>query len=447
MSLLYPPETLNDSLFKEAFHIVESNESKANSLRQILLNKLEYNNELNSEIIGYFGELEFDLKSLYDILKELKISYHDIHNALIKHKECYEKDNNINKIRYEEKYKINNNRTYSISSEKYENNKNNSNKINNYYINSPLNKKSNSILQRNTSCQSYLGNFNSEYKEIRTDNRFDKSKLFNNKYNYRNNDDLYNNASTELSLSKGKSPRLNFDYDTYFTDYPLNKTSKNNYMNYFDFLNRKNNNKKLDEINSNNSNNQIFKKDFIPKNDNNNIFTFSEQRNQNYKGKENQEFNNNENFYLNNELKTHEYNSLEKNKSPEDEEIKEIEKQKNEIIKTIISELSQDKNKLELLKKELGDDIGDKLLSGNINEKELYKVVEILKNNQENDIMKKRRIFKKKKFNQPIDKILLKDKLNNKRYEYREFPRGWNSMKEYFINNGTPLVKDRKNKK
>ena len=99
------------------------------------------------------------------------------------------------------------------------------------------------------------------------------------------------------------------------------------------------------------------------------------------------------------------------------------------------------------MKKELGDDIGDKLLSGNINEKELYKVVEILKNNQENDIMKKRRIFKKKKFNQPIDKILLKDKLNNKRYEYREFPRGWNSMKEYFINNGTPLVKDRKNKK
>jgi len=336
MSLLYPQETLNDSLFKEAFHIVESNESKANSLRQILLNKLEYNNELNSEIIGYFGELEFDLKSLYDILKELKISYHDIHNALIKHKECYEKYNDINKIRYEEKYKINNNRTYSISSEKYENNKNNSNKINNYYINSPLNKKSNSILQRNTSCQSYLGNFNSEYKEIKTDNRFDKSKLFNNKYNYRNNDDLYNNASTELSLSKGKSPRLNFDYDTYFTDYPLNKTSKNNYMNYFDFLNRKNNNKKLDEINSNNPNNQIFKKDFIPKNDNNNIFTFSEQRNQNYKGKENQEFNNNENFYLNNELKTHEYNSLEKNKSPEDEEIKEIEKQKNEIIKTII---------------------------------------------------------------------------------------------------------------
>ena len=29
--------------------------------------------------------------------------------------------------------------------------------------------------------------------------------------------------------------------------------------------------------------------------------------------------------------------------------------------------------------------------------------------------------------------------INNRKINFREFPRGWNSTKEYFINNGTPL--------
>ena len=123
-----------------------------------------------------------------------------------------------------------------------------------------------------------------------------------------------------------------------------------------------------------------------------------------------------------------------------------MEKQKREIIKNIISEIFQDTNKLNLLKKVLGEDIGEKLLSGSINEKELYKVVQILKKHQE-DYLKKKRYFKKKKFNQPSDKLLLKEKLKNIRYNYREFPRGWSSTKDYFINNGTTLIKDRRHKK
>ena len=53
-------------------------------------------------------------------------------------------------------------------------------------------------------------------------------KLIKNKYYYRNND--------ELNLFNGKTSKLNFDYDAYFTDNTLNKTSKNNYTSYFDFL-------------------------------------------------------------------------------------------------------------------------------------------------------------------------------------------------------------------
>ena len=127
-------------------------------------------------------------------------------------------------------------------------------------------------------------------------------------------------------------------------------------------------------------------------------------------------------------------------------EEEELEKQKKEIIKNIISDIFQDVKKLNLLKKELGDDIGEKLLSGKINEKELYKVVEILKKNQEN-IMKRKKVIQKKKFNQPCDKILLREKLNNKRYNFREYPRGWSSTKDYFINNGTTYIRNKRFKK
>ena len=85
-------------------------------------------------------------------------------------------------------------------------------------------------------------------------------------------------------------------------------------------------------------------------------------------------------------------------------------------------------------------------MSGNINEKELYKVVEILKKIQEKDY-KKKKLFQRKKYNQPSDKILLREKLNNKRYNYREYPRGWSSTEDYFINNGTPLIKDKRYRK
>ena len=269
------------------------------------------------------------------------------------------------------------------------------------------------------------------------------------------------------SSSKVLSPKLNFDYDAYFTDYSLNKTSKNSFGSYINFL---------DKNNNNNSNNNIEKspninyemdnnKDDLNNNEinnynnykNKNIFTFSEQKNKS--GKE--ELNNNmidDNNIYNEESKNDYYNNnfaTEDNKvnfqrtyvyqrrNPEEEE---LERQKRDIIRNIISEIFQDAKKLNLLKKELGDDIGEKLLSGRINEKELFKVVELLKKNQEN-IMKRKKVIQKKKFNQPSDKILLREKLNNKRYNYREYPRGWSSTKDYFINNGTTYIRDKRYKK
>ena len=132
---------------------------------------------------------------------------------------------------------------------------------------------------------------------------------------------------------------------------------------------------------------------------------------------------------------------MDNNNNYENENDDDLEEQKKEIIKSIISEIFQDTNKLDLLKRELGDDIGEKLLSGNISEEKLYNVAEILNNyqlnNNKNINSKKNKYFKIKKYNQPHDKILLKESLDNKRYNYREFPRGWNSTKDYFVNNGS----------
>ena len=432
-------QTLNDALFNEAFNIISSNKTKSNFLRQTLLQNLSYNDESNSKVIGFLGELEFDLNSLYDIVKDLQLSYHDIHNSLIKTNPF------INSPSVDEEIKSFG-KTYSITSDKYNDN-NNYTKINNYYINSPLNKELNKSMQRSTSCKSCK--LNNE------GNNYEQNNPIRNRYFYNNRD---------LSFSKGKSPILNFDYDAYLTDYTLNKTSKHNVGSYFDFLNRnankyerspKINNEENYKENFNNENKNIQENNNKYNNiKNNNIFTFSEQKNKNNQELNDDEVininNNNNDYFKQNEQEIN--NIVEDNiprtyeyikKSREDEE---IERQKKEIIKSIISEIFQDTSKLNILKNELGDDIGEKLLSGNINEKELYKVVQVLKKIQENNL-KRNKSFKKKKFNTPSDKILLQQKLKNKQYNYREFPRGWSSTKDYFVNNGTPLIKDKRYKK
>ena len=119
--------SLNEKLFLEAYNIISSNKSKANSLRQSLLQNISCDNDPNSKVIGFLGELEYDLKSLYDIIKDIQFSQND------------NQDNYYNEPINEEKKRIG--KTYSITSEKSGNgNKNNFSKINNYYINSPMNK-------------------------------------------------------------------------------------------------------------------------------------------------------------------------------------------------------------------------------------------------------------------------------------------------------------------
>ena len=115
---------------------------------------------------------------------------------------------------------------------------------------------------------------------------------------------------------------------------------------------------------------------------------------------------------------------------------------KDEIIKTTINLVLQDSNKLNELKKYLGDDIGEKLLRGNVNDEEINNIVDILKNYQSNLKFKSdknlfrgsRRKYKNlmlKKFNQQ-NEMLFRESLNNKGYTPREHPLELFGKKDYF---------------
>ena len=550
--------SLNDSVFDEAFKIISTNRSKANLLRQSLLKNNNYDNNPNLKVIEYLGEFEYDLKTLYDILRDLQLSYHDMHNALIcsniknKNINLYGKedntefkdkkgpglnndfDNNENRIKG-----IGLQKTYEMTSSqfnKFNKNNNRVNDANEYYLNSSPRPCHLRKFNRSMSCKSYVGDWNSNPNELDDINNKSNKKVIDFK-NYCNR--FLENSMSDKDLSKDKSLKLNFDYDTYLTDYTLNKTNKrdansndinspgknlnlsdlnndnnnnmnNNYYNpsnynnndninnknynipnrndintnvnknnYFTFAEPKNNQNEENNINNsndynlydNNNKNQGYNKDLI--NNNNSNDNKGDNRNNKYsyedfiKDKYNNNINNkdnNSNVSPKNKLgkdisEDENYNNNVNNKdnSNEDnindnnnEEDDDLENQKKEIIKNIISEIFQDTKKLDLLKKELGDDIGEKLLSGNINEEELFKVVEILKNLQDmknkNMNKKNQRYFPIKKFNQPSDKILLKETLNDKRYNYKEYPRGWSSTKEYFVNNGSTYINNRKGK-
>ena len=321
---------------------------------------------------------------------------------------------------------------------------------------------------RSYSSKSYIGNWNTY------SNRFNFSpENKNNNYignnnpvdRFLNNNSVYSDGKyldTNFSgkgIPNSKKSILNYDYDAYLTDYSLNKTnrkdSNTNDMNS-NFSEPRQNLSLSDFNNENKLNNNYINPN--QNQDNNNIFTFSEPRNnknsdlfdmgkniknnkysyndfvKNKRNKSdipnNKYITNNNNNLDNNDknIFNNDMNNINDKFNPDkNEKDDDLEEKKKEIIQKIISDIFQDSNKLNLLKSKFGDKIGEELLSGNISEEDLFKVVEILKNNQE-DMDKRnkkfRRYFPIKKFNQARDKILLKESLNDRRYNYREFQRG-----------------------
>ena len=137
----------------------------------------------------------------------------------------------------------------------------------------------------------------------------------------------------------------------------------------------------------------------------------------------------------------------------------------NRIQKFINKLYRQPKEVVDRLKKIFGIDMEEKLLSGEINNDKLNEMENILDKIVKMSIWREEEKMKKKKrdssnsidkkdkkkkiifnYNPIQEKIkLMKDLKNNQAY-FREFPRGWYSTKEYFINNGTDINNEDINK-
>ena len=133
-------------------------------------------------------------------------------------------------------------------------------------------------------------------------------------------------------------------------------------------------------------------------------------------------------------------------------------------VQKLVMEAFKDEDTVNKLKQKLGDDFESKLTNANIDEDYLDKIEQALieinqetldsnANNNNNNIVNSDKVSKrlliaqnaktkKQQFKSPPKdqmyyKAQLKKDITDKQYHYREYPRGWTSSKDYFVNNNT----------
>ena len=223
----------------------------------------------------------------------------------------------------------------------------------------------------------------------------------------------------------------------------------------------KNNNNSLD--NNFNNNNM-----FNDNNMNNNIFNNPNKNN--YNNLNNDKYYNNDN---NLDFQTDMNNAFNNNKKyvPNNinlNNLKEKMEKMNKVQNFLDKLYNQSGEVVKRFKKIFGDDIEDRILNGEINDENLNEMDNILdkiikmsiwgKEDDDNDIREKRRdkssSYDKKNrkrkhkfvYNALEERMKLIKAVNNKQAYFKEYPRGWYSTKEYFINNGTEINNDIANK-
>ena len=181
--------------------------------------------------------------------------------------------------------------------------------------------------------------------------------------------------------------------------------------------------------------------------------------NQNY----NNMFNNNNNNDNNNIYINDNNNNRDDEKNNLGQKKKKMEKMNK--IQMFLSKLYKQPEEItNRFKKIYGDDIEEKLLKGDIENSHLTEMDNILnkiinmsiwgeddkkkKRSRDNNSYDKNDVKRKHRFvyNPIQEKIKLMKALKNNQAYYREFPRGWYSTKEYFINNGTDINNENVNK-
>ena len=158
-------------------------------------------------------------------------------------------------------------------------------------------------------------------------------------------------------------------------------------------------------------------------------------------------------------------NTLNQQMIPEndkEEEEKNLEQIKDKInrIEKLVQEALKDEKIIKYLNIKVGDNFIEKLTKGDVTEEYLIKIENAIEDYHEdeirnNNVRKKylidNKFIPKKKFKDPkendeYNKMQLKKQIVDPRYHFKEFPRGWNSSKEYFTNNNSGGGKVEKNK-
>ena len=344
---------MNSSL-SETFRILSINIDKINSLKLLLQNN-SYN--IFQKIEQFINEFEYDLKLIYDILEEF-------HNSMINMKEDsnYEKDNiknltlsnRINTPLYLDNFDdFENNYKYKSKYDKNKENKKYSltiNICNDRYFNTKkrmfkkFNKSSSYKSHKKQNTKNLIKNLkhmkNNSFSERRNKNKINSNYMMKNMNNYykfrsninKNKDSLtnLNNLCNYYDELLNKKNYINTAYENNTTPRNLNNESNSNITPC---------NNKIDNISSEeNSVNYI----------NNYNYIKSYQRNNSYKRRNTYEI-----------------------KSCNDKEI----------YQKIISEIMEDNNKLNELKKIIGDNIEQKILNKNLDNMEIELINNFLKKN------------------------------------------------------------------
>ena len=402
--------------------------------------------------------------------------------------------NNRNKEYIKENINLEDDKNNEFSKNKTFNN----NKMSNYNIQSPSSRINYNYTNPNFNYDDiYNNNNNNKYRTLNQNNEQNlninnnQRNLINSSLpyysnNYNNNDNNLNDFPKQFGYIKKKSFK-NMDIDE--DNLPIHEKIKNSAImkskrfhnsRSFDniqsppFINKnkakiisiKNNNNFPNEYkNSNNINNNQNFKDYNNDNNNNllnmngiNKGSFSNKKNK----KNNNLFNNN---YDNNNIDNLFNNKREdNNKNNLAQKKKKMEKINN--IQNFLNKLyKQPKDIINRFKIIYGNDIEEKLLNEDINDDNLNEMENILDKiikmsiwGKDDNIKNKKRgasssLDKKSKrrkqnfkYNPVQEKIKLMTSIKDKQAYFREFPRGWYSTKEYFINNGTEINNENINK-
>ena len=268
--------------------------------------------------------------------------------------------------------------------------------------------------------------------------------------------------SSAVIKSKRFHPSRSFDNVEMNPSPPRKKAiirySNNNNNN---LANNNSNNNLVNRNNDNDFNNNLFNDNMnnihnIPnKNNYNNIKDFNDNLDKN----NNLEFQNNMNNIYNNN-KNYIPNNINLNN------LKEKMEKMNRVQNFLDKLYNQSGEVVKRFKKIYGDDIEDRILNGEINDENLNEMDNILdkiikmsiwgkedENIKENKRDKSSSYDKKEKkrkhrfvYNALEERMKLINAVNNKQAYFKEYPRGWYSTKEYFINNGTEINNDNINK-